>query len=81
MDKPPAPFSFSSCLMAHTPHIRKPVPVSDENEVLSRGEYQEILLARMAGGDLYANETRLKLRRVDKLLDRFREKPLYPKDK
>lgn len=48
-------------------------------EVFSRQEYQEILLAKMAGGDLYANETRLKLRKVDMLLDAFREKPLYPK--
>lgn len=49
-----------------------------KGEVLSRHDYQEILLAKMAGGDLYANETRMKLRKVDKLLDAFREKPLYP---
>ena len=52
-----------------------------ENEVLSRRDYQEILLARMAAGDLYANELRLKLREVDKKLDAIRvlfgEKPLY----
>ena len=52
-----------------------------ENEVLSRRDYQEILLARMAAGDLYANELRLKLREVDKKLDVLRvlfgEKPLY----
>ena len=52
-----------------------------ENEVLSRMDYQEILLARMAAGDLYANELRLKLREVDKKLDVIRvlfgEKPLY----
>ena len=46
-------------------------------EVLSRRDYQEILLARMAGGDLYANEVRLKLRKVDMALDKFREKPIY----
>ena len=50
--------------------------------VLSRRDYQEILLARMAGGDLYANETRLKIRRIDMALDRLRvacgSKPLYP---
>ena len=44
-------------------------------------DYQEILLARMAAGDLYANELRLKLREVDKKLDVLRvlfgEKPLY----
>lgn len=51
-----------------------------KGEILSRQEYQEILLAKMAGGDLYANETRMKLRRVDKMLDAFREKPLYPKE-
>lgn len=44
-----------------------------ENEVLSRRDYQEILLARMAAGDLYANELRLKIRKVDKLLDVLRE--------
>ena len=52
-----------------------------ENEVLSRRDYQEILLARMAAGDLYANELRMKLREVDKKLDAIRvlfgEKPLY----
>ena len=52
-----------------------------ENEVLSRRDYQEILLARMAAGDLYANELRLKLREVDKKLDVLRvlfgEEPLY----
>lgn len=44
---------------------------------ISRRDYQEILLAKMAGGDLYANETLLKLRRVDMLLDKIRERPLY----
>lgn len=47
-------------------------------EVLSRRDYQEILLAKMAGGDLYANEQRILIRRADIMLDRFREKPLYP---
>ena len=51
-------------------------------EVLSRREYQEILLARMAGGDLYANETRMKIRKVDMALDSLRSacgaRPLYP---
>lgn len=50
-------------------------------EVFSRLDYQEILLARMAGGDLYANEDRLKIRRVDIALDKLRiacgDKPLY----
>ena len=58
--------------------MNKQVSFPDESEILSRKEYQEILLARMAGGDLYANETRLKLRHIDQLLDVFREKPLYP---
>lgn len=52
-------------------------------EVLSRRDYQEILLARLAGGDLYAMETLQKLRRVDMALDRLRiafgDKPLYKK--
>ena len=54
-------------------------------EILSRRDYQEILLARMAGGDLYANELRLSIRRVDMALDKLRiacgEKPLYPVNK
>lgn len=45
---------------------------------LSRREYQEILLARMAGGDLYANEDRMRIRHVDMLLDKLREVPIYP---
>lgn len=53
----------------------------DPGEIISRRDYQEILLARMAGGDLYANEQRMKLRRADMLLDKLRiaagEKPLY----
>lgn len=46
-------------------------------EVISRREFQEIILARMAGGDLYANELRLKFRKADELLDAFRTLPLY----
>lgn len=52
-----------------------------ESEPLSRRDYQEILLARMAGGDLYANEQRLRIRRADMALDMLRvacgDKPLY----
>lgn len=51
--------------------------LKDGSNVLSRRDYQEILLARMAGGDLYANEIRMKIRKVDMMLDRFREKPIY----
>ena len=55
----------------------------EEQEVLTRREYQEILLARMAGGDLYANAERLRIRQVDMMLDKLRvacgEKPLYGK--
>ena len=50
-----------------------------DEEVLSRRDYQEILLARMAGGDLYANEERLKIRKMDMALDKFRENPIYSK--
>ena len=46
-------------------------------EILSRRDYQEILLARMAGGDLYANEERMRIRKVDMSLDKLREIPLY----
>ena len=49
---------------------------------ITRREYQEILLARMAGGDLYANEQRMKVRRLDIMLDKLRiacgGNPLYP---
>lgn len=45
--------------------------ITDE-KVLPRREYQEVLLARMAAGDLYANETRLKIRKVDMALDKLR---------
>ncbi len=51
--------------------------LNDETKILSRRDYQEILLARMAGGDLYANEERMKIRRVDMILDKLREKPIY----
>lgn len=58
-------------------------PIIDKEEVISRRDYQEILLARMAGGDLYANELRMKIRVVDKKLDRLRAacggKALYGK--
>lgn len=46
--------------------------IFDESKVLSRRDYQEILLARMAAGDLYANEERLRIREVDKKLDKLR---------
>lgn len=46
-------------------------------DVVSRSEYRDILLARMAGGDLYASETLAKVRRVDMMLDAFRDKPIY----
>ena len=47
--------------------------IISKDEVLSRRDYQEILLARMAGGDLYANEERLRIRQVDMMLDKLRE--------
>lgn len=53
--------------------------LEENEEVLSRRDYQEILLARMAGGDLYANEERLKIRKMDMALDKFRENPIYGK--
>ena len=48
-----------------------------KEEILSRRDFQEILLARMAGGDLYANELRMKFRRADQLLDVLRLTPIY----
>ena len=47
--------------------------IISEDKILSRRDYQEILLARMAGGDLYANEERLRIRQVDIMLDKLRE--------
>ena len=59
--------------------MKQPNPPPEE--ILSRRDYQEILLARMAGGDLYANEERLRIRRVDMALDKLRiaagVKPIY----
>lgn len=52
-----------------------------KEEILSRRDFQEILLARMAGGDLYANEVRMKFRRADELFDIFRDNPLYKNKK
>ena len=58
--------------------------IISKDKVLSRRDYQEILLARMAGGDLYANEERLRIRQVDMMLDKLREacggKALYTKE-
>ena len=58
--------------------------IISEDKILSRRDYQEILLARMAGGDLYANEERLRIRQVDMMLDKLREacgeKALYAKE-
>ena len=59
-------------------------PNTPPKEILSRRDYQEILLARMAGGDLYANELRLRIRRADMALDKLRiasgGTPLYLSD-
>lgn len=46
-------------------------------EVISRSEYRDILLARMAAGDLYASETLSMVRKADMALDILREKPIY----
>lgn len=51
---------------------RKKTSLIDESKVLSRRDCQEILLARMAGGDLYANEERMRIRHVDMMLDKLR---------
>lgn len=48
-------------------------------EVISRSEYREILLARMAAGDLYAAETLAMVRKADMAFDALREKPIYKK--
>ena len=55
-------------------------PHIEPEEILSRREYREILLAR-----LYANELLMSVRKADMALDRLRiafgEKPLYPVNK
>lgn len=48
-------------------------------ETVSRAEYRDILLARMAAGDLYASESLQRIRAIDKALDRLRPKPIYPR--
>lgn len=53
----------------------------DIKEVVSRAEYREILLARMAGGDMDASATLSKIRRIDKALDAMRVKPIYTNEK
>ena len=70
-------FSYLYGMEDYVKTNKEPIP----EVVLSRGEYQEILLAKLAGGDMYANETRLKLRKVDMQLDVFREVPLYKRSK
>lgn len=54
--------------------------MDEQFEVVSRSEFREILLARMAGGDLYAAETYRKVREADMMLDALREKPIYNKE-
>lgn len=53
---------------------KKPMP---DYPVVTRAEYREILLARMAAGDLYAAEDLKKIRMADMSLDSLREKPIY----
>lgn len=50
--------------------FRKPPVIG---EVVSRAEYREILLARMAAGDLYASETLAMVRKADMALDVLRQ--------
>lgn len=57
---------------------RKPMP---DYPVVTRAEYKEILMARMAAGDLYAAEDLKKIRMADMSLDILREKPIYGKIK
>ena len=57
--------------------FRKPPVIG---EVVSRAEYREILLARMAAGDLYASETLGMVRKADMALDVLREKPIYKRN-
>lgn len=55
--------------------------MAEQFEVVSRSEFREILLARMAGGDLYAAETYRKVREADMMLDVLRDKPIYNKER
>lgn len=61
--------SYWNCLPDHKK--------TEIGEVISRTEYREILLARMAAGDLYAAETLAMVRKADMALDVLREKPIY----
>ena len=45
----------------------------------SRSEIQQLLKERIANGDKAAERLRDEYRRVDRLLDVFRERPLYGK--
>lgn len=49
-------------------------------KILSRTDYRELLLARMAAGDLYAAEDLQRIRTVDMIFDQLREKPIYRKE-
>lgn len=55
--------------------------MAEQFEVVSRSDFREILLARMAGGDLYASEAYRKVREADMMLDVLREKPIYNKNR
>ena len=41
--------------------MRNSVPTIETHNILSRRDYQEILLARMAGGDLFAHEELIRI--------------------
>jgi len=52
-------------------------PIISLYEIVNKAEYREILFARIAGGDLYAMESYIKVKQTDIALDIFREKPIY----
>lgn len=55
-------------------------PQIKEGRVYTREEMQQMLKERIARGDKAAERIRDEYRRVDRLLDVFREKPIYNKE-
>ena len=49
-------------------------------KILSRADYRELLLARMAAGDLYAAEDLQRIRTVDMIFEKLKKKPIYRKE-
>ena len=53
-------------------------PFIEPTRVITRGELQATLRKRIEAGDKEAERLWAEWRRVDRMMDRFRDKPLYP---